>query len=167
MSLNKALLAELDHEAATTRRLLDRYPEGKAGYQPHPKSMSLARLASHIAELPGWAPAILKGESFDIAPPGGAPYQPPTWTSREEILGFFDKNVAIWRQGLSEATDEELMQPWTFKKGGETVFTLPRVAVIRSMLFSHWIHHRGQLSVYLRVCEVPIPSIYGPSADEG
>lgn len=167
MSLNKGLIAELDHEMSTTRRLLERYPEDKASYQPHPKSMTLARLASHVAELPGWAPAILQSDSFDIAPPGGPPYQPPTWTSRDELLGLFDKNVAACRQGLAETTDEAFLQPWTLQKGGQTVFTLPRVAVVRSMLFSHLIHHRGQLSVYLRVCDVPIPSIYGPSADEG
>jgi uncharacterized damage-inducible protein DinB len=167
MSRSKGLIAELDQEMATTRRLLERYPEDKATYQPHPKSMTLARLASHIAELPGWAPSILKGDSFDIAPSEGPQYQPPTWTTRAEILGRFDQNVATLRQLLGETTDEAFGQPWTLKKGGQTVFTLPRAAVVRSMLFSHVIHHRGQLSVYLRVCDVPLPSIYGPTADEG
>lgn len=166
MSLSKGLIAELDHEMATTRRLLERYPEDKASYQPHPKSMTLARLASHIAELPGWAPAILQGDSFDFAPLDGAPYKPPTWSGRDEIIGRFDKNVAAFRQSLAETSDEAFKQPWTLKKGGQAVFTLPRVAVVRSMLFSHVIHHRGQLSVYLRMCDVPLPSIYGPTADE-
>lgn len=167
MKLSQTLLPEFDQEMSTTRRVLERVPENHAGWKPHDKSMSLGRLATHIAELAGWAPLILGQESFDIAPPGGGGYQPKTLESAQEIVALFDQNVATTHAALEQAEDAQLMQPWSLMKGGQAIFTLPRIAVLRTMLFSHVIHHRGQLSVYLRLNDVPVPSIYGPSADEG
>jgi uncharacterized damage-inducible protein DinB len=167
MKLSQTLLPELDQEMSTTRRILERVPENRAGWKPHDKSMSLGRLATHIAELAGWASKILGQESFDISPPGGGGYQPQTLESAQEIVALFDQNVAATRAAIEQAEDAALMQPWSLMRGGQPIFTLPRIAVLRTMLFSHVIHHRGQLSVYLRLNDVPVPSIYGPSADEG
>jgi uncharacterized damage-inducible protein DinB len=151
---------------ATTRRVLDRVPEDRLEWLPHSKSMSLGRLATHLAELPGWGSVTLRQDSFDLAPPGGPGYAPATLNTRAEILDLFDKNVASTRAVLESTDDPRFLQPWTLLKGGNTVFTLPRVAVFRTMLINHVIHHRGQISVYLRLNDVPVPSIYGPSADE-
>ncbi len=166
MPLNQALLAELAHEMATTRKTLERVPDDKFSWQPHPKSMSMGRLATHIAELIGWVPNILKLESLDFAPVGGAPYQPKTAASRAELLALFDKNVADAQAALGAASDADLMVIWTLLNGGNKIFSLPRIAVLRGMMLNHVIHHRGQLSVYLRLNDIPVPSLYGPSADE-
>lgn len=166
MKLSQTLLPEFDQEMATTRKLLARVPDDRAGWKPHDKSMSLGRLATHVAELAGWGPTILGQESLDLAPPGGGGYQPRTLESGREIVELFDANVPKTRAAIESAEDAELMQPWTLLKGGEVIFKLPRIAVLRTLLFSHVIHHRGQLSVYLRLNDVPVPSIYGPSADE-
>lgn len=164
MRLSQTLLPELDQEMATTRKLLERVPDDRLGWKPHEKSMSLGRLATHVAELPGFAALILNGESLDLGGPG---YTPKNLSSHQEMLDELDANVRTARELIEKAENESLMQPWTLRKGGQVVFTLPRMAVLRAMLFSHIIHHRGQLSVYLRLNDVPVPSIYGPSADEG
>ncbi|HSM84881.1 MAG TPA: DinB family protein [Candidatus Limnocylindrales bacterium] len=163
MALNQALLPEFDHEMQTTRRTLERVPEDKLTWKPHDKSMTMGALATHLATINGWAEAILGTESFDVstAPPN------PELKSRAELLAAFDKSVASARKAMEKASDAELMKPWSLISAGKTVFTLPRVAVLRSFIFSHSIHHRGQFSVYLRLNNVPVPSIYGPSADEG
>lgn len=163
MALNQALLPEFDHEMQTTRRTLERVPEDKLTWKPHEKSMTMGALATHLATINGWAEAILGTESFDVstAPPN------PELKSRSELLAAFDKSVASARKAMEKASDAELMKPWSLISAGKTVFTLPRVAVLRSFIFSHSIHHRGQFSVYLRLNDVPVPSIYGPSADEG
>lgn len=163
MALNQALLPEFDHEMQTTRRTLERVPEDKLTWKPHEKSMTMGALATHLATINGWAEAILGTESFDVstAPPN------PELKSRSELLAAFDKSVASARKAMEKASDAELMKPWSLISAGKTVFTLPRVAVLRSFIFSHSIHHRGQFSVYLRLNNVPVPSIYGPSADEG
>lgn len=163
MALNQALLPEFDHEMQTTRRTLERVPEDKLTWKPHEKSMTMGELATHLATINGWAEAILGTESFDVstAPPN------PELKSRSELLAAFDKSVASARKAMEKASDAELMKPWSLISAGKTVFTLPRVAVLRSFIFSHSIHHRGQFSVYLRLNDVPVPSIYGPSADEG
>jgi uncharacterized damage-inducible protein DinB len=149
-----------------TRRVLERVPDDRLSWQPHPKSMSMGRLATHLAELANWGGTILGGDSFDIAPPGGQGYKPRTAESRQEILDLFDANVAATRALLERVEDETLGQPWSLLRGGAPIFTLPKAAVLRSMIFSHVIHHRGQLTVYLRLNDQPVPSIYGPSADE-
>jgi uncharacterized damage-inducible protein DinB len=162
MPLNQALLPEFDHEIATTRKLLERIPEDKLGWKPHEKSMSLGKLATHLATIGGFADAIVGVDSFDVAnsPPS------PELKSRTEILGSFDKTSASARKAIAAASDEQLMKPWTLLASGKTLFTLPRIGVLRSFFMNHSIHHRGQLSVYLRLNNVPVPSIYGPSADE-
>ncbi len=167
MAINQALLPEFDHEMATTRKALERVPEGKFAWKPHPKSMTLGRLASHVAEIPGWGMMTVERDSVDIAPPGAPPQTGASLSSRKEILELFDKNVAAARAAMAGAGDDHLMKPWSLLSGGKTVLSMPRVAVWRSFVMNHLIHHRAQLGVYLRLNDVPVPSTYGPSADEG
>ncbi len=166
MALNDLLLTEFDTETATTRRMLERVPDGKTGWQPHPRSMTLGRLATHLAEIPAWIGRVLSQSEFDIAPPGGPPYNPRVVETTAERLALFDKNVAEGRRALVAAGDAEFTRPWTFRRGGQTVWAKPRYEVLRSMAMNHLVHHRAQLGVYLRLNEVPIPGSYGPSADE-
>jgi uncharacterized damage-inducible protein DinB len=167
MGMSEALLPEFDHEMQNTRKVLERVPEGKPDYRPHPKSMTLGRLAAHVAEIPRWAGMTLATESLDVNPPGEAPRTPAVMTSRQELLNGFDKMVAESRAAIAGASDAELAKPWTLLAGGRTVLTMPKAAVLRSFVLSHLIHHRAQLGVYLRLNDVAVPSIYGPSADEG
>lgn len=162
MSISAALLPEFDHEMATTRRTLERVPEENLAWKPHHKSMSLGQLASHLAEMPSWGVAGLTMDSLDMSN-----YKPWQGASREEILGVFDKNVAAARTAIAGADDAKYMSNWSLTAGGKTMMTMPKVAVVRSFVLNHIIHHRGQLSVYLRLNNVAVPSIYGPSADEG
>ena len=164
--MSQALLPEFDHEMASTRRALERVPEDKFGWKPHEKSMTMGRLASHLAELTGLVPRMLETESLDFAPPGGPPFQPKTAASRVELVEMFDKNIASARAAIATASDTQLMVTWTLLAGGKTMFSLPRIAVLRTMVMNHIIHHRGQLAVYLRLNDVPVPALYGPSADE-
>jgi uncharacterized damage-inducible protein DinB len=163
MAIKDGLLAEYDHEMGTTRKLLDRLPDDRLSWKPHEKSMTLGGLATHLANLPYWGDMILNRPTFDIAeaPPNLQPIP-----SRAEVLAFFDQRVKATRAWLDK-TDAELVAPWTLKRGGQQMFTMPRMAAFRSFVLSHSIHHRGQLSVYLRLNDVPVPAIYGPSADEG
>jgi len=167
MAIRDSLLPEFQHEMETTRKTLERVPEDKTSWKPHDSSMPMGRLAGHIAEMVGFVASTFQGDSFDFAPPGGKRMEPTSMTSREQLLGIFDKNVASATAALSKASDEELMKTWTLMNGGKTFFAMPRIAVLRSMILNHIIHHRGQLSVYLRMNKVPVPSIYGPSGDEG
>ena len=166
-NISQSLLPEFDHEVASTRKSLERVPEGKDDFRPHPKSMTLARLAGHLAEIPSWGEAALAGDELDMNPPGGAATEAYVMTSRAEALATFDGYVAKARALLAEATDDAMMRPWTLKSGGKTLFSMPKVAVLRSFVLNHLVHHRAQLGVYLRMNDVPVPSIYGPSADEG
>src|SRR5215467_12330177 len=163
MPLNQSLLPEFDHEMSNTRKSLERIPDGKFDWKPHAKSMTLGGLATHLATITHWADAIVGQPSFDIAT---APPQPSLKT-RKEVLDTFDKSTATARKAIAGATDEQLMQPWSLTKGGTPIFTLPRIGVLRSFILNHTIHHRAQLGVYLRLNDIPVPSIYGPSADEG
>ena len=167
MSISEALVPEFDQEMATTRKLLERIPEDKLGWTPHAKSMTLGRLAGHIAEMPGWAVPTMKQESMDVNPPGGPGYEGLVATSQKQVLAKFDEGVAAAKSAMTGVSDATFLQTWTLLSGGKPVFSMPRAAIVRLMLLSHVIHHRGQLSVYLRLNEVPVPSIYGPSADEG
>jgi len=167
MALRDALLPEFDYEMTTTRKTLERVPEDKVNWKPHDTSMAMGRLAGHIAEMPGFAAVTFQGDTFDFAPPGGKPMEPTVMTSRKQLLEVFDKNVAAAREALSKASDEQLQKTWTLMNGGKTFFSMPRIQVMRSMIMNHIVHHRGQLSVYLRMNQVPVPSIYGPSGDEG
>jgi uncharacterized damage-inducible protein DinB len=162
-NLSQALLPEFDHEMANTRKSLERVPDNKLSFKPHPKSMALGGLATHLATINHWTDAILSQDTFDVstAPPN------PEIKSSAAILEEFDKNVAAARKNIAGATDAQLFKPWTLLSKGQTIFTLPRIAVLRSFILNHTIHHRAQLGVYLRLNDIPVPSIYGPSADEG
>ena len=161
--IKDGLLAEFDHEMGTTRKLLERVPDAKLSWKPHEKSMSLGGLATHLGNLPHWGGTILNDASFDLA---AAPPNLQEKTSREEILKAFDAQTKQTRAWLHK-TDGELMAPWSLKRGGQNMFSMPRVAAFRTFVLYHMVHHRGQLSVYLRLNDVPVPAIYGPSADEG
>jgi uncharacterized damage-inducible protein DinB len=166
MAIRDALLPEFDHEMAVTRKTLERVPEGNADWKPHDKSMSMGRLAGHLAELNSLVPVALERESMDFRPPGAPPRQPNVMSSRAKLLEDFDKNVAAARAAIAQASDDQMMKIFTLQSGGKTIFALPRTAVLRSFILNHIVHHRGQLSVYLRLNNVSVPSIYGPSADE-
>ena len=162
MAIKDALLPEFDHEMQVTRKVLARVPDGKFGWKPHDKSMTLGRLATHIAQIPGWVKETLVKDGVDI----GGDFKPTDLATRDEVLATFDKMVAVARPLIEQATDAQFMGPWTLKSNGQDVFTMPKVAVLRGWVFNHTVHHRGQMSVYLRLNDVPVPSIYGPSADE-
>lgn len=163
MALKDGLLAEYDHEVGTTRRLLDRLPDDKLGWKPHAKSMTLGGLATHLGNIPNWGGSILNESSFDLA---GAPPDLTARASRQDILDAFDAAARQTRASIDKS-DAELMGRWSLKRGDHEMFSMPRIAAFRTFVINHLIHHRGQLSVYLRLNDVPVPSIYGPSADEG
>jgi uncharacterized damage-inducible protein DinB len=164
MSIADTLLPEFDRETGITRRLLERVPDGQFAWKPHDKSMSLGRLAEHLAELPGWMTVSIKQDGIDMATRRPPDYVPPATCAA--VLDMFDKNVAEARAALKGRSDAELMAPWTLKAQGKELFTMPKAIVIRGFVMNHLIHHRGQMSVYLRLQNVPVPSMYGPSADE-
>jgi uncharacterized damage-inducible protein DinB len=157
------LIAEFDQEMANTRKMLERYPEGKADWRPHEKSMPLGALSGHITDLPGWTVPTLKQESLSFEP---SDYKPLIGQSAQQLLEIFDKNVKNAREAIEQTSDEAFMQPWSLIISGKTLFTMPRIAVMRSMVMNHLIHHRAQLGVYLRLNNIAIPGMYGPSADE-
>ena len=164
MSIAETLLPEFDREMGLTRRLLERVPEEHFAWQPHAKSMTLGRLAEHLAEIPMWCRVTILESGIDMGvgrPPG---YVAPS--TRAGVLEMFDKNLANARAALSGRTDAELMAPWKLSSQGKEVFTMPKASVLRGFVMNHMIHHRGQMSVYLRLQNVPVPSMYGPSADE-
>jgi uncharacterized damage-inducible protein DinB len=163
MALNQSLIAELKHEAGTTRRLLERVPESALGWKPHDKSMPLGRLAGHVAELPALIAPIVTADELDFATAG---FKPTVATDIPGLLDTFDKSLAGAIDLLKDQTDEHLFGAWRLRNGDKVIVELPRIAVIRSMVMNHIVHHRGQLSVYLRLQDVPLPSIYGPTADE-
>ena len=167
MSISAALLPEFDQEMANTRKTLERVPDDKFDWKPHEKSMAMGGLATHLANLPTWTVYTINLDSLDLAPPGGEPFRVEERRSRREVLEAFDKNVAAARDAIAGASDEELLKPWSLLQGGVTLMTLPKIAVLRSFVMNHVIHHRGQFTVYLRLNDLPVPSIYGPSADEG
>jgi uncharacterized damage-inducible protein DinB len=167
MTISQSLVPEFDHEMANTRKTLERVPDDKFGWKPHEKSMSMGNLATHLANIPGWGYHTLATETLDLNPPGGEPMPSPKANTREEVLAMFDQNIAQARAAIAAASDEQLLHPWSLLVGGQTIFTLPRVAALRAFVLSHNVHHRAQLGVYLRLNDIPVPSIYGPSADEG
>jgi uncharacterized damage-inducible protein DinB len=161
MSMTAALLQEFDSEATTTRRVLERVPNDKLAWKPHPKSMSLGVLALHIAGGPA---AICGWAAQDETQFKGEPSPMPA--STDEILAAHDQGVTTSKEILGRLGDEGLKKMWSGKAGGNTLMTMPKAALVRTLVMNHWIHHRGQLSVYLRLLDVAVPSIYGPSADE-
>lgn len=166
MSISASLLPELEQELASTRKALERLPADKFGWKPHDKSMTMGALATHIANMYGWGTMTLNTESFDVAPAGGEPYKEEPAATTEELLAKLDKNASEFKAALATATDEQLMAPWSLLGGGNVLFTMPRVACIRGMILNHIVHHRGALTVYMRINDVPVPGLYGPSADE-
>ncbi len=163
MALIDVLLPEYDRETGTTRRLLERVPESAFDFAPHARSMPLGQLSAHVAELPQWISIIMSRDSCDLTELEPAP--PAVAVSH--ILTRYDANVSEARSLLVGTIDGTLSAPWTLKRGTRPIFTMPRVSMLRYFAFNHLVHHRGQLSVYLRMQDVSIPAIYGPSADEG
>jgi uncharacterized damage-inducible protein DinB len=163
MAIKEGLLAEFDHEMGTTRKLLERIGSANLAWKPHERSMSLGGLATHLSTIPQWGGTILNEPSFDLASVGPNVQEK---TSHADILSAFDASTKQTRAWLDKI-DAELVSPWTLKRGGQEMFTMPRVAAFRSFVLYHIVHHRGQLSVYLRLNGIPVPAIYGPSADEG
>jgi uncharacterized damage-inducible protein DinB len=165
MPIAQTFLPELEHECATTRKLIALCPEQHAAWKPHSKSMALGGLALHLANILTWAPRTVQLTELDLAPPGGPPWTPPKFESIARTLSIFDANLAAARSAIAATSDAEMQVGWTLKKAGVPFFTLPRFACLRSFVLSHQIHHRGQLSVYLRLLDVPLPQVYGPTAD--
>lgn len=159
----QSMLPEYRHEMANTRRALERVPDAAWTWKPHAKSMSMGELASHIASIPGWGEITMTMDVFEL--PAG--FQPPFFATTAEVLAAFDNGVKACEACLAATTDAAMMAEWRMVMGGHEVMRMPRAAVMRSMIFNHLYHHRGQLTVYLRLKDVPVPSIYGPSADEG
>jgi uncharacterized damage-inducible protein DinB len=166
MSIAASLLPEFNHEMAGTRKALERVPDSSFGFTPHEKSHTMKALVSHLANLPSWVAVTIGQDGVDMASrEGAAPRQQPV-SSTAEAVATFDRNVAAAREVLAGASDETMTSPWSLRADGRTVFTMPKAAVLRSFVLSHMIHHRGQLTVYLRMNDVPLPALYGPSADE-
>ena len=163
MSFSQTLLPEFDEEMQKTRKMLERIPDDKFDYQPHPRSMTLGRLASHVAEIPSWAIVTLEQELFELP----ADFKPEIATSRNELLQKFDQGVIGARARIAAASDQDWQKIWTMKFAGNTIMSIPRAAVMRGAILNHLIHHRAQLGVYLRLNDIAVPGLYGPSADEG
>ncbi len=160
-----SLLPEFDLEMANTRKVLERVPESAFAWKPHAKSFSMGELAGHVATIPGWMTSTLVDESFDVSP-GGVPATFPTPASVKEAVSMFDEALAPARAALEATGDAAFLKSWSLLANGETLFAMPRVAVVRSFVLNHLIHHRAQLCVYLRLNDIPVPALYGPSADE-
>ncbi len=165
LTLKDSVLSELDAEIAATRRLLERVPDNALEWRPHEKSMSLGGLATHLAQLPHWGTAILSGDGYDLE--RDATGHAAELTSRGDILRVFDRHSGEVRRALVESGDAQLAAPWSLSRGGHTVMSLPKLSALRRFLVNHLVHHRGQLTVYLRMHDVPLPPLYGPTADEG
>jgi uncharacterized damage-inducible protein DinB len=163
MSISATVLPEFDREMATTRTMLERVPDGRAHWTPHVKSWTMGELASHIAHLPRLGLIAMESDELDISPANVG--ENPKFESTIGLVRTFDDNVKKARAAIETASDSDMMEPWTLRKAGKTLWTLPRAAVLRTFILSHMIHHRGQLSVYLRLNDVPLPPVYGPSAD--
>ncbi len=155
-------IAEFDREAKTTRKLLERLPEDRLDWKPHEKSSTLGKLAMHIAKMPGGLAQAAAKDDFVLG--GNPPLSPPA--SRQDVLDAFDESIVKLHDALGQIPDEKWGDRWSAKFGEKTVMDMPRISVVRIMILNHWYHHRGQLSVYLRLLDVAVPSIYGPSADE-
>jgi uncharacterized damage-inducible protein DinB len=167
MTIGQSMLPEFDQEMQNTRKTLERCPEEKWNWKPHEKSGTVGWLASHIATMVGWIPVTLTTEELDYAPVNGPAFEPPKISNRKELLAVFDKEAAGARAALAKVGDAEMMKGWKLLAGGKEIFTMPRIACIRGMCLNHLIHHRAQLTVYYRLLGVPVPGLYGPSADEG
>lgn len=166
MSIGQSLLPEFDEEMKNTRKVLERVPDEKWNWKPHEKSGTLGWLATHVATVPEWLSMTMNTEELDYAPVDGPSYTPPKIDNRAQMLAAFDKGAKEAREALVKGTDSDFAKEWTLLAGGQKIFSMPRIACIRSMILNHLIHHRGQLTVYFRLVGVPVPGLYGPSADE-
>jgi uncharacterized damage-inducible protein DinB len=165
MTIADSLLPQFDHEMATTRKVLACVPEAKAAWKPHLKSMSLGELAAHLGMIAAWAVPTLRQPALDFASAEGGRFAPPPFTTTAALLALHDANAKAARAAIAATGDADFLVPWTLRSGATEIFTMPRIAVMRGFVISHGIHHRGQLTVYLRLLDVPLPAVYGPSAD--
>jgi uncharacterized damage-inducible protein DinB len=166
MTYAETILPEFDQEMANTRKVLERIPDDKLNWQAHPKSHTIGWNANHVADIPAWLVMVLTKPSLDIAPVDGPRYESPKLASRREILELFDRNVAAAREAITAAKDEKMGESWRLSGGGNPIFTMPRAAVVRGVVLNHLMHHRAHLCVYLRLNDIPVPGMYGPSGDE-
>lgn len=166
MTIAETILPEFDMEMAGTRKALERVPDDKLDWKAHSKSNSIGWVATHLAEIVGWVEGTLTKDTWDINPEGGEPYQVPQLNSRQEILDQFDANVATARKRIEATSDEEFAKSWSLLSAGQALITMPKAGVIRTWVLNHSIHHRGHLCVYLRLNDIPVPALYGPSGDE-
>ena len=167
MKLKEFFLAQLEREAASTRLALERVPEGHNDWKPHPKSMALGYLAALVATMPAWIVSMVNDDEFDMRGAAAERFKPLEWTSRNQLLAALDRAVSEARESLESTNDEHLLTTWRFLVGGQMVSESPRHVMIAESVFSHLAHHRGQLTVYLRLNQSSVPALYGPSADEG
>ncbi len=167
MTIGQSMLPEFDQEMQSTRKVLELIPDDKWNWKPHDKSGTLGWYAWHIASLPGWTTMTINTEELDYAPiEKPSSYQPPKVENRKDALEVFDKESGEARAALAAVSDADMMKSWSLLAGGQNIFTMPRIAVLRGMVMNHLIHHRAQLTVYYRLLDVPVPGLYGPSADE-
>jgi uncharacterized damage-inducible protein DinB len=166
VSLKEAMLAEFDAEVAVTRKVFDRLPDLAFAWKPHERSMSLGALATHLAQIPHWGTTILQQDGYDMPPDARLPGD-YSKASKAEVIEMFDGHTSEVRRTLLGMTDAELYAPWSLTSGGSVVMSLPKISALRRFLLNHLVHHRGQLTVYLRMHNVPLPPLYGPTADEG
>ena len=167
MELGPMFLGQLERESSATRRTIERVPEGRNDWKPHQKSMTLGYLAALVATMPGWAEFMIERDELDLSDPSSEAFKTKTADTNQELLQRFEEGVGKSRRALQKATEEHLLRPWRFAMGGQVLFEAPRYVVLSESLFGHLAHHRGQLTVYLRLNDAPVPAIYGPSADEG
>lgn len=166
MSYASLILPDFEPEMASTRKVLERVPEDKLDWQPHPKSHTIGWNANHLAEMPGWVSSTMSATALDIAPVNGPRYQSPSFRQRQQILDLFDQNVAEARAALAKAQEADFDVTWSLLNAGQPLMTMPRRAVLRSFVVNHVVHHRAVLCVYLRLNDIPVPGMYGPSGDE-
>jgi len=166
MTIGQSMLSEFDQEMQNTRKVLERCPDEKWNWKPHEKSGTLGWLAGHVGTVPEWITMTINTEELDYAPVDGPSYQPPKIENRAQLLAAFDKGSAEARAALAKVSDADMAKGWKLLAGGQEIFIMPRIACIRGMCLNHLIHHRAQLTVYFRLVGVPVPGLYGPSADE-
>lgn len=166
MSYTDVILPEFDQEMANTRRVLERVPENRLDWKAHPQANTIGWVSSHLVEIPGWVEGTLTSDTWEIAPVGGEPYKMAILTCRDEMLRNFDAHVSAARKQIASTSDEEFNKSWSLLMGGQPVITMPKLGVIRTWVLNHTIHHRAFLLSYLRLLEIPVPGMYGPSGDE-
>jgi uncharacterized damage-inducible protein DinB len=166
VKLTELFLGELEREGKSTRKVLERVPEGKNAWKPHEKSMNLGYLAALVAQMPGWVDMMINTEELDLGAPDSGKFRPAEQASTKELLALFDASLEKGSNALAGTSEEHLMKPWAFKMGGHVASQNPRYVMIQDSVINHWAHHRGQLTVFLRLNEAKVPAIYGPSADE-